>query len=77
MAFTAMAERLGKIGPPVPFGRAVRIWLKAPSRIEQHIPEPHQIALIVGKGEVVSRRPVMHRFQAEQISLDRQYVGIG
>src|SRR5690348_14093763 len=70
----AMTERLGEIRTAVPFRALTGIRLEPPIRVEYEVPEPHQVALIEWKRQIVLRREVSHRFKSEQILLDRQNV---
>ena len=48
-----MAERLDEVGAAIPIGRLISVRLKAIRRLEQRIPEEHQIALIEWEREVL------------------------
>ena len=65
----AMTERFGEIRTAVPFRAFTGIRLEPPIRVEYEVPEPHQVALIERKRQIVLRRDVSHRFKSEQISL--------
>ena len=76
MTIAAMAERLDEISAAVPIRRLILVRPEPMRRLEQRVPEHHQIALVERKGHVIRRWRGVHGLKAEQVGFDREHVAI-
>jgi Ras family len=77
VTIAAMAERLDEIGAAIPFSRLIRVGREPMRRLEQRIPEHHQITLIERERDVVGRGSIFDWLKTEEISLDCKGVAAG
>ncbi len=74
VALVAMTQRGREVGASVPLGGLLRIGLESRALEEDRIPESHGPALVERKAQRGRRGLLVHRWQAEQVGLDRQGV---